>query len=880
MRKEQQIHHFSYNNKSRLNDSEEHLYEAIDSPPSSSANLRRIMLNQTDKKGYKTKSDDLSFPTFCIKSDQMMAKSVSAGAKTKSESIQTVMKDAKLGEEKHVAIKKNNSINNLVKKVVINETNKELEFCLHSSSLAQKMSKCQNNISSTKSTNYTCIDSREDATFNTYNEPQQGFYKCHKNLSDINDFDIVPDFRSRMRRSRYLSSGSFILRESRILREKKIFQIASSRKHLLVNNTEDDDGSESRINLNNPHERSKILCCSKCNKEESANPSLLSSSCNNKEFCCIFDKNVRRQEEEDYKDGKNLIVVANFAETMNKYQPRRQKSNHIRNSSTIQNFARQHNVTKNYNRTHSQVPSSENSKLKNDIPGFLSIGKQDSNRSSIRSDEQMQLVTNNQSVPLVNDVFSEHFDKDNCEDAEISQSGLPMPPLHEPHQSCLPFPGMDLFLPSNKDYKSTKSSKKFELLNVESLSSDKTERTRKIKDDTESQILHTVKFDKNKDDGMVKTRSQFHGARTHLNIQQEHSSSNYASSKEAEDRCQGKLVNTNHKRLPLNDDKLICNNLDNNKRHHNMLNKLESNHISENGCTSPSCTPPPLPPKPKHFLYSSCQNNEMVKATHGFNIDENLNLKEENFQLEKSDKEALMTTKGTHFTLPSLSQEQQNKQQNLRNNASQTSYLCQLEEGDDDGVKEITKSKNKKDKTFIADNTRKEIAQSVQDLQKLSYDLLGLIDGQQKSHLRHTKESNFPCHILGGGMKNLVCEKVSPKSHRMLETNENDLQTIITNTSVPDVEANEHNVTKLIHVQNIRKNLSKSTSNEPIVPNNVHWNSASRGLGYIDSADGLKSCEIVNEIRRRDMKRKVLLNRARLLMSEAMHNSGTRRTVA
>ena len=58
---------------------------------------------------------------------------------------------------------------------------------------------CQNNISSTKSANYTCIDSREDATFNTYNEPQQGFYKCHKNLSDINDFDIVPDFRKNIK---------------------------------------------------------------------------------------------------------------------------------------------------------------------------------------------------------------------------------------------------------------------------------------------------------------------------------------------------------------------------------------------------------------------------------------------------------------------------------------------------------------------------------------------------------------------------------------------------------------------------------------------------------------------------------------------------------
>lgn len=45
-----------------------------------------------------------------------------------------------------------------------------------------------------------------------------------------------------------------------------------------------------------------------------------------------------------------------------------------------------------------------------------------------------------------------------------------------------------------------------------------------------------------------------------------------------------------------------------------------------------------------------------------------------------------------------------------------------------------------------------------------------------------------------------------------------------------------------------------------------------RGLGFIDSADGLKSCEIVNEIRRRDIKRKVLLNRARILMSEAMLN--------
>ena len=44
------------------------------------------------------------------------------------------------------------------------------------------------------------------------------------------------------------------------------------------------------------------------------------------------------------------------------------------------------------------------------------------------------------------------------------------------------------------------------------------------------------------------------------------------------------------------------------------------------------------------------------------------------------------------------------------------------------------------------------------------------------------------------------------------------------------------------------------------------------GLSYIDSVISLKSCEIVNEVRRRDIKTKVLLNRARLLMSEAVHN--------
>ena len=139
-----------------------------------------------------------------------------------------------------------------------------------------------------------------------------------------------------------------------------------------------------------------------------------------------------------------------------------------------------------------------------------------------------------------------------------------MPPSHEHHPSFLSFPGMDSFLSSNKDYQSTKGIKKKS--KFESPSLNKLERISKIKDDTESQILHTVKSDKNKDDGMVKTRSQFHGARTHLNIQQEHSSSNYASSKETEDRCQGKLVNTNHKRLPSTDDEFTCNNLDNNKQ--------------------------------------------------------------------------------------------------------------------------------------------------------------------------------------------------------------------------------------------------------------------------------------------------------------------------
>ena len=69
----EQVHHLSYyTNKSRLNDSEEHLYEAIESP-SSSANLRRIMLNQTNKKRCKTKSDDLSFPC-SIKNEQIMTK--------------------------------------------------------------------------------------------------------------------------------------------------------------------------------------------------------------------------------------------------------------------------------------------------------------------------------------------------------------------------------------------------------------------------------------------------------------------------------------------------------------------------------------------------------------------------------------------------------------------------------------------------------------------------------------------------------------------------------------------------------------------------------------------------------------------------------------
>ena len=47
------------------------------------------------------------------------------------------------------------------------------------------------------------------------------------------------------------------------------------------------------------------------------------------------------------------------------------------------------------------------------------------------------------------------------------------------------------------------------------------------------------------------------------------------------------------------------------------------------------------------------------------------------------------------------------------------------------------------DTTFIASyksNNKRELAQSVQALQKLSYDLLGLIDDQQKTHLRQYDE--------------------------------------------------------------------------------------------------------------------------------------------
>ena len=188
MTKEQQIHHLSYNNKSRLNDSEEHLYEVIDSSSSatpSAANLRqRIMLNTTDKKGHEIKSDDLSFPS-CIKNDQVMAKKFSLGEKTLDVDV------VQLDEEKQKE-SKNNLIP--VKEIIINGTNKELEFCLHSSAAKAPKEVIKTD---TRLSNYTCLDTREDDAdaFNTYNEPQQGFYKCHKNLSDIDDFDIVPDFR-------------------------------------------------------------------------------------------------------------------------------------------------------------------------------------------------------------------------------------------------------------------------------------------------------------------------------------------------------------------------------------------------------------------------------------------------------------------------------------------------------------------------------------------------------------------------------------------------------------------------------------------------------------------------------------------------------------
>ena len=759
--KEQQIHHLSYNNKSRLNESEEHLYEAIDLAPSSSANLRRIMLNQTDKKGYKTKSDDLSFPTSCIKSGQVMAKQSSFGEKTDV----NVMK---LGEEEQER-KTDNLILNPVKEILTNEANKEVEFCLRSCIKGKEKN-------AKRLSNYVSMDS-DDNTFNTYGELQQGFYKCHKNLSDINDFDIVPDFRYRDSKKSCLSSD-FILKESMILRESKLSQMIS-RRHLLVKNSKGD----SRINLNNPQETSKIFC-SKCNMTVSSNFSSSSTpSCTN--FCC-FNKNIR---EGIRSDDENSIVVANFVQTMNKYQPRRQKSNHISSSSTKESTQY---VAKNYYKTGSATTLSFSKDSGNSSMSECAPKAQDNNSVSTTND--FTLLNANKyyrrgdlTPPLcsMSNSLSNHHFKDNVKPSKC-HTILPMPPSHEPHHSCHAFSGMDSLLSS--------SIKKLKTEKIEN-SSSFTGQISKIKNDTavDSRILHTLKSDNQSTN--AQSRSQFHGAQTHLNIQH---SSNYSRSKEHEDRCLSKLVNKNHDGFHLNNEE-IRNNSVNNKLQHNMLKLPRATHILNTFSTSPTLSPPPLPPKPKPSLISVSQNCGKVQT--GNDDTKNENEKFDDVKSLDIKLNAFMAQNKTCFPL-SLPQHSEN--------ARQTSNLCQLE---DDGVKEITNNKNKKDKTFIAYN-REELAQSVQALQKLSYDLLGLIDGQQKSHLRHGKESNFPRML-----EERHNDAQENEEHRKLfETKQNHLQIIRKNTKVADWKVNEYKVTKSIRGQSIQEN-SSSSQNEQFTPN-------------------------------------------------------------
>ena len=814
MTKEQQIHHLSYNNKSRLNDSEEHLYEVIDSSSSatpSAANLRqRIMLNTTDKKGHEIKSDDLSFPS-CIKNDQVMAKKFSLGEKTLDVDV------VQLDEEKQKETK-----NNLipVKEIIINGTNKELEFCLHSSAAKapQKVIKTDTRLS-----NYTCLDTREDDddAFNTYNEPQQGFYKCHKNLSDIDDFDIVPDFRYRMNKNRYLVSSGFTLNESQNLRNKKLSKMYS------LKNIEDVDNKKGSLtqNLNGySHETSKIFLDRKCNM--TASSSTTSSSCHCINFCSS-NKNIR---EGGYSDGKNSISLeANFTETMNKFQPRRQKSNHISNTTETTLHCC---VAKNYYRTCSTLSlfeDSGNSSMSEECSVEAAYNNSLSSRNDFTplNDKEKHRI---EEVPSPSFCFSSNdLSKHNLEDVEKLQKcdkGIPMPPNHEAHPSFDIFFGLNSFVSSRKNnqfksvagngIKQAPASSKIAPTSPEKL-------TTKIKDDTDFQILHTLKSDKNL---TTQSRSQFHGAHTHLNIQH---SSNYNSSKEHEDRCHSKLASNKISRYYLKDRKEQCSISVNNSHDGNILklDYLKQLHNLDAFIKSLPPSPPPLPPKPLHSCIKHSENSLYGVANHKTF---------ENIKLDKHD-----TTKTQIFTSDTLGMStgcdemqctpRKVSQLNLDGNlgkSTSTSLSSFYQPGNDkmdndSRVNEIRNIKNKNNKSFIAsykNKNKRQLAQSVHALQKLSYDLLGLIDDQQKTHLRQYDgriESNIS-DILETefGVKDNNRLKFCEEN---LITMENNLEIIRANKEDSGKNANKHKVKESAESQRIHGNISLSTKNDPCIEN-------------------------------------------------------------
>ena len=383
-------------------------------------------------------------------------------------------------------------------------------------------------------------------------------------------------------------TSDFILKESRILRESKLSKMIS-RRHLLVKNSK----GGSKINLNNPQETSKIFC-SKCNMTVLSNSSCTSSTPSCTQFCC-FNKNIRK---ENFSDDENSIVVVNFAKKMNKYQPRRQKSNHISRSSSSCTKESTQCAAKKYYHVCSATQLSFFEDSRNLSTSETAPNVQDSNRNrndikQINANQHNTTRDLTPSLSLMSNSLSNYHSKDQ-ETPSRCQTSLPMPPSHEPHHSCHAFSGMETFLSSN-----TKKLESEKFKNYPSL----TGQISKIKNDTtvDSRIFHILESDNQS--ANIQSRSQFHGAQTHLNIQH---SSNYDSSKEHEDRCHSKLVNKNHYGFHLHEEE-IRNNSGNNKLQHNMLPLIRDTNILDTSSTSPSLSPPPLPPKPKSSLISVSQ---------------------------------------------------------------------------------------------------------------------------------------------------------------------------------------------------------------------------------------------------------------------------------